>query len=188
MKQCSDYQEMLFLDVYGELDSAERRIWENHLKTCDHCRSEREKLARLLQTIKTALPSPTLSPEQTADHVRSIQKKLRENDNLPWWRKIGFGLPHQRLIPGLATACLLLIIVSWVGLNELKKLNLLTPSSQKVSVEEINHNDLDVVENLDFLKDMDDVKKLVTHLDETDLQSPSAQPEDNSNDGGDNNV
>jgi len=55
MKQCSDYQEMLLLDVYGELNPLERHAWENHLGACEHCRKEKEHLVRLLQTIKTAL-------------------------------------------------------------------------------------------------------------------------------------
>jgi hypothetical protein len=187
MKSCSGYQEMLFLDVYGELNPAERRAWENHLGSCEHCRKEKEQLVRLLQTIKTVLPTPTLSPDKIAEDVRSIQKKLREEANLPWWRKVGFFLP-QRLIPALTTACLLLIIVSWFGLKEFRKFDMLSPSSQTISEEQINRDDLDVVANLDFLKEMDDVEKLVKHLDETDSQSPSTQPEININDGGDNNV
>ena len=184
MKPCSDYQEMLLLDVYGELNPAERRVWENHLSTCEHCRKEKEQLLRLLQTIKTALPAPTLSPDKIAEHVRSIQWKLREEANLPWWRKVRFHLP-QRLIPALTTACLLLIIVSWFGLKEFRKFGILSTSPQTTSEEQINRNDLEVVKNLDFLKEMEDVEKLVKHLDETDSQSPSTQTENNINDGGD---
>ena len=47
MKPCSDYQEMLLLDVYGELNPAERRAWENHLSTCEHCRKEKEQLVAI---------------------------------------------------------------------------------------------------------------------------------------------
>lgn len=184
MKPCSDYQEMLLLDVYGELNPAECRVWENHLSTCEHCRKEKEQLLQLLQTIKTALPTPTLSPDKIAEHVRSIQEKLREEANLPWWRKVRFRLP-QRLIPAITTACLLLIIVSWFGLKEFRKFGLLPTAPQTTSEEQINRNDLEVVENLDFLKEMEDVEKLVKHLDETDSQSPSTQTENNINDGGD---
>jgi len=184
MKQCSDYQEMLLLDVYGELNPLERHAWANHLGTCEHCRKEKEHLVRLLQTIKTALPTPTLSPDKIAEHVRSIQGKLKEEANLPWWRKLGFRLP-QRLIPALTTACLLLIIVSWFGLKEFRKLDILSTSHQTISEEQINSKDLEVVENLDFLKEMGDVEKLVKHLDETDSQSPSTKTKNNSNDGGD---
>jgi predicted anti-sigma-YlaC factor YlaD len=184
MKPCSDYQAMLLLDVYGELNPAERRAWENHLSTCEHCRKEKEQLLQLLQTIKTALPAPTLSPDKIAEHVRSIQWKLREEANLPWWRKVRFHLPY-RLVPALTTACLLLIIASWFGVKEFRKVGLLPTSPQTTSEEQINRNDLEVVENLDFLKEMEDVKKLVKHLDETDSQSPSTQTENNINDGGD---
>ena len=184
MKPCSDYQEMLLLDVYGELNPAERRAWENHLSTCEHCRKEKEQLLRLLQTIKTALPTPTLSPDKIAAHVRSIQEKLREEANLPWWRKVRLRLP-QRLIPALTTACLLLIIMSWFGLKELRKFGLLPTSHQTTSEEQINRNDLDVVKNLEFLKEMEDVEKLVKHLDETGSQSPSTQTKNNIDDGGD---
>lgn len=184
MKTCSDYQEMLLLDVYGELNPLERYAWEKHLGACEHCRKEKEDLVRLLQTIRTALPTPTLSPDKIAEHVRSIHRKLREEADLPWWRKLGFRLP-QRLIPALTTACLLLIIVSWFGLKEFKKFDILSTSHQTISEEQINRNDLEVIENLDFLKEMGDVEKLVKHLDETGSQSSSTQKTNNINDGGD---
>jgi hypothetical protein len=184
MKPCSDYQEMLLLDVYGELNPEERRAWENHLNACEHCRKEKEQLVRLLQTIKTTLPAPTLSPDKIAGQVRAIQRKLRAEADLPWWKKLRFPLP-QRLIPALTTACLLLIIVSWFGLKEFKKFGMLSTSSQTTSEEQINRNDLEVVKNLEFLKEMGDVEKLVKHLDETDSQSPSTQTENNNNGGDD---
>ena len=187
MKTCSDYQEILFLDVYGELNLYERRVWENHLSICEHCRNEREQLVRLLQTIKTALPAPMLSQDNMAGYVREIQGKLRDEGNLPWWRKLRFGLP-QRLIPALTTACLLLIIVSWFGVKEFRKFGIFAKSSPTISEEQINRNDLEVVKNLDFLQEMEDVEKLVKHLDKTDFQSPSTQPKNNINDDGDNNV
>ena len=184
MKPCSDYQETLLLDVYGELKPAERRAWENHLGTCEHCRKEKEQLLRLLQTIKTALPTPTLSPDKIVEHVREIQGKLREEANLPWWRKMRFRLP-QPLIPALTTACVLLIIISWFGLKEFRKFGILSISPQTTSEEQINRNDLEVVENLDFLKEMGEVEKLVKHLDKADSPSSSTQPKNNSNYGGD---
>jgi len=187
MKPCSDCQETLLLDVYGELNPAEGRVWENHLSTCEHCRKEKEQLVRLLQTIKTALPTPTLSPDKIAEHARSIHRKLRVEAEGPWWRKMLFGLP-QPLIPGLATVCLLLIIVGWFGLKEFRKFELFSTSSQTTSEEQIDRNDFEVVKNLEFLQEMEDVEKLVKHLDETDSQSPSTQPENNINDGGENNV
>ena len=187
MKPCSDYQEMLLLDVYEELNPAERSAWENHLGTCEHCRKDREQLVRLLQTIKTALPTATLSPDKIADHVRSIQRKLREEADLPWWRKMYFPLP-QRLIPVLTTACVLLIIISWFGLKEFEKFGILSTSHQIISEEQINRNDLEVVKNLEFLKEMEDVEKLVKHLDKTDHQNPSTLPKNNINYGGDDNV
>jgi hypothetical protein len=185
MKPCSDYQETLLLDVYGELNPAERRAWENHLGTCEHCHKEKEQLLRLLKTIKTALPAPTLSPDKIAEHVRAIQRKLKEEANLPWWRKVRFRLP-QRLIPALTTACLLLIVISWFGLKEFKKFGILSTAPQTTSEEQINRNDLEVVENLDFLKEMGDIEKLVKHLDKTGSPSSSTQPKNNSNYGGDN--
>jgi hypothetical protein len=77
MKPCSDYQETLLLDVYGELNPAERRVWEKHLSACEHCRKEKEQLVRLLQTIKTALPTPMFSPDKIAEHARLIHRKLK---------------------------------------------------------------------------------------------------------------
>ena len=184
MESCSDYQEILWLDVYRELNSAERQAWDTHLSSCESCQKEKAQLLKLLETVKAAMPLPTLSPDKIAEHVRSIQWKLKEEANLPWWRKMRFRLP-QRLIPALTTACLLLIIMSWFGLKEFRKFGLLSTSSQTTSEEQINRNDLEVVKNLDFLKEMEDVEKLVKHLDKTNSQSPSTQPKNNINYGGD---
>ena len=89
----------------------------------------------------------------------------------------------QRLIPALTTACLLLIIMSWFGLKEFRKFGILSTSPQTTFEEQINRNDLEVVKNLEFLKEMEDVEKLVKHLDKTDSQSPSTQPKNNINYG-----
>lgn len=165
MKPCPDYQETLYLEVYGELDEAERPAWEKHLSTCGQCRKEREALLRLLETVKVTMPQPVLSRKQADELASAIIPKL---SNLPERerRKQLFGVPG-RLIPALATASFLLIVLSWISLKEFKMPALFPKASNLTLEEQVSPKDMDVIKNLELLKEMDDIEKLVQRLDKS---------------------
>ena len=54
MEACQDFKEKLILDAHGELDQTERFALEGHLRKCEVCSQERERLGYLLDQIKEA--------------------------------------------------------------------------------------------------------------------------------------
>ena len=92
MRSCPEYQETLWLDVYGELAADERPPWERHLALCDSCRLERQRLLQMLDITKKVMSSPTLSPEESSALKASISRALRRNVDQEWSRKPFFGI------------------------------------------------------------------------------------------------
>ena len=64
MKACIDRDEVLMLDVYGELSEEERAEWEQHLEQCAGCREERQKMLRFIDRIKREMPPPPFSSDK----------------------------------------------------------------------------------------------------------------------------
>ncbi|MCX8011896.1 MAG: hypothetical protein N3A64_01900, partial [Desulfobacterota bacterium] len=93
MEICIKYQEVLYLEVYGELNLADYPDWEVHLRSCEYCQKERENLRQLLQAVKqTIAPPPVLSFEQIMRQVQVIKEKLQEGKKLSWQEKWRRGL------------------------------------------------------------------------------------------------
>ncbi len=163
MKACPDHREILYMDVYGELDSAGRSRLQKHLAACEGCCRERDRLVRMLETVKDAMPRPELAEEKAEAMIRSITRQLREQVHGPWWVKWGLFKP-VRLVPTLVAACLLIVAVSWFSPGG--KYN--TTSKQTAStagLEEQYVEDLDVINNLELLEEMETIQKLVQVVD-----------------------
>ena len=172
MAPCAEYKESLLLDVYGELDPRELQAWEMHINGCEQCCEERKRVLRLIQTIKASMPAPVLSPPKAMALTASALRKLGKEQEEPWWRKLSAGMP-QRLIPAIATAAVLVILVSWVTFRELKKPAPSTMASNRTAQEQLIPKDLDVIDNLEMLKEMDELTKLVQLLDKSGSESTS---------------
>ncbi len=183
MEPCPDYKETLWLDVYDELDPNERPNWERHLEECEACREERKRLFRLIQTVKEAVPSPALSPEKAQAIASSIKRKINSEREDMWWRKRLFGTP-SRLIPALATSCLLIVALSWFSLKELKNPAGVQTISGLALEEQVISEDLDVIRNLELLQEMETLEKLVKFLDKKGVNNTSIQRESKINYGG----
>jgi predicted anti-sigma-YlaC factor YlaD len=183
MEPCPDYKETLWLDVYGELDPNERPNWERHLEECEACREERKQLLGMIQTVKEAVPSPALSPEKAQAIASSIKRKMSNEREDVWQRKRLFGTAN-RLIPALATICLLIVALSWFSLQELKKPPAVQMISDLALEEQIISEDLDVIRNLELLQEMETLEKLVKFLDKKGVNNTSIQRESKINYGG----
>ncbi|NIS61451.1 MAG: hypothetical protein GTO13_12350 [Proteobacteria bacterium] len=170
MKSCSDHQETLWLDVYGELDPNEHPAWKKHLETCEGCRQERAQLFRLLQTVKVNMPSPELSREKAEALVRSITRKLRCAREETWWQKWLWGRPN-RLIPALAAASILIVAFGWFSIKGFRSPFSMSSLSNLKSEKRILVKDLDIVKNLELLEEMDTLRKLVQVVDHGDVRS-----------------
>lgn len=174
MKTCPDHKETIWLDVYGELRPHERPAWEKHLETCEGCRREREELALWLQRVKANMPSPALSQEEADALASSIARKLKREQEERWWRKPLLGTPN-RLIPALATACVLIVVLGWLGMKGFRNPFSMRSISHLNSEKQVVAGDLDVVKNLELLEEMDTLQKLVQLVDHGNRPSPKQQ-------------
>ena len=168
MKACTDRQETLWLDAYGELDPTERPAWKRHLERCGGCRKERERMLLLLQRVKEAMPSPALSHDEAEGLSAVITRALNGEIRRPWWQKTVFGLPN-RFIPALAMACLLIIAFGWFTIKGFRHhSNLQTTPVLKAEEQMIIKKDLDVIANLELLEELDALQNLLRVVDQRD--------------------
>jgi anti-sigma factor RsiW len=165
MEPCQGYKEKLMLDVYGELNEKERFALERHLKNCEGCRRERERVSLFLERMKESMPAPEVSPAQSRELTNAIMRKLEEKSEKSWWKKWDLTAGY-RLIPALAAACLIIVALAWFSLKVLNE----SPSSQPILGKNgevsLITEDREVIENLEFLEEMDVLDKLVERVDD----------------------
>ncbi len=169
MKSCPDYQETLWLDVYGELAADARPAWEKHLESCNTCRLEKQRLLKLLDLTKELMPSAALSPEASRALQQSITRTIRKDAEKEWWRKRFFGIT-ARPIPALVAASLLLVVLGWFGLRQLQSPSSVRPGSDLGLKEEMIAKDMEIIENLELLEQMDVLEKVVHLVDDRDVK------------------
>ena len=160
MQACEHLKENLTLYVYGELDPAAGQKVENHLETCEGCRQEHERLSTILTRVKEASMSPQLSPLEARAMATEISRTLKAGTRRTWWRQYLEFMP-SRLIPSAAMAGALIITVAVVGYFNLNK----TPGIAPVSLNQneelmLSDKDLEILDNLELLKEMDAIQKL----------------------------
>lgn len=164
MKPCPDRHETILLAAYGELDSEQRQDWERHRTACPGCRTEYEALLLLLGRIKESMPVPELSEKKASSILWSVKRELKkEREKASGWK--GWLVRPNRLVPALATACVVLITFGWFGMNLIQ-----SPDTDRDSMGPIAENqtvlkDLEVIKNIEFLEDLDTLQELVTVLD-----------------------
>jgi hypothetical protein len=159
MQACEHLIENLTLYVYGELDPVTGREVANHLENCEGCRQEHERLSTILVKVKEASVSPQLSPLEARAMATDISRKLKAGRRT-WWRQYLNFMP-SRLIPAAAMAGALIITVAVVGYLNLNK----TPGIAPVSLNQneelmLSDKDLEILDNLELLKEMDAIQKL----------------------------
>lgn len=160
MQACRNQNEILMLDVLGELnDPRMRRGWEEHLNACGGCRRERTRMLNLLGQVKHAGMPPELPAEQAEAMARTVSWKLR-NERLKPFKEA----PRRfRLRPMLAAACAVLLVV--VAGYYFKERQSESAREMAMSAEVLPSQDLEVIKNLDLLKDMDTIEKLIHVVD-----------------------
>ena len=166
---CRNQGDTLMLDVLGELnDSRLRGQWEEHLNGCAGCRRERDRMLRLIGNVRRTGTPPELTPDQAQAMADAVGWRLR-NERL--------GRPEKesrrpRLIPALAAACAL-FVVGILGYRLADRL-FDREGSDEITAE-LNVQDLDVINHLDFLRNMDTIEKLI-HV--VDLPSNGLTPDE----------
>ena len=164
MKACPDRYDTILLAAYGELDPEQRRDWEEHRTACPGCRDEYQAVLSLLGRIKESMPVPELSEKTARSILWSVKQELgKEREKGSWWKQ--WLVRPGRLVPALATACLVLITFGWFGMNLIQ-----SPDTDQDSLGTIAENqavvkDLEVIKNIEFLEDLDTLQELETVLD-----------------------
>jgi hypothetical protein len=165
MMACKDYHESLILDVMGEPDPKNRNLLENHLDGCRACRTERTRLIRLLETMRNSANPPELSETEVDRFAQGISWRLKN-------QKIQAGLKQQpqttvvRRIPAMVALSLLLAFgaVLWYRAGD-RFFQSVQTDEQRAEMT-LPKQDLDVIRNLDMLKDMDTIQTLVRTIDQ----------------------
>jgi anti-sigma factor RsiW len=179
MMACKDYYESLMLDVMGEPDPETRNHWENHLDGCGACRSERKRLMTLLEEMRKRANPPELPETEVERFSQRISWTLTNE-------KIQAGLKQPprttvlRRIPAMAALSLLLAFgaVLWYRAGD----RFFQPGQTDEQRAEmaLPKQDLDVIKNLDMLKDMETIQTLVQTIDQpnnTSKDSPMFDPD-----------
>jgi len=173
MQVCEHLKENLTLYVYGELDPVTEREVENHLENCEGCRHEHERLSTILTRVREASVSPQLSPLEARAMAADISRTLKAGTRRNWWRQYLEFMP-SRLVPAAALAGALIITVAVIGYLNLNKTPGLAPVSLNQNEEiMLSDTDLEILDNLELLKEMESIQKLSRVVDpkgETDSQ------------------
>lgn len=160
MQACEHLIENLTLYVYGELDPATGTKVADHLQNCEGCRNEYRRLSSVLDKIREASVSPQLSPLQARSMAAEISRTLKAGTRRTWWHQYLTLLP-ARLAPTVAIAGALVLTVAVIGYLGLNR----TPDTVTVSQNQneelmLSDKDLEILDNLELLKEMDAIQKL----------------------------
>jgi hypothetical protein len=174
MSACQDQKSSIMLDVYGDLNAEARAHLQQHLESCEGCRKEKRHLLELIGKTKATLEPPELSAAEAKRMTNAITWKLNHARRLKWWSPI-FAYRPSRVIPALAAASILIVIASVIGYNTFTA-DHQYHSSASLQAEQLSPQDFEIIQNLDLLRDMEAIQKLVRAVDPS-LTNP---PADNS--------
>lgn len=172
MQACSNRMEILMMDVHGELDPGDRVDWEHHLETCQGCRRERDRMLNTIREMKEAMKVPELPPERAEALISALRREVGGASKGHWWRKTFFG-ERVGMIPALATACILFVILGFYGYRMLMVPTELQFVRDHSGVGQSMQQDFDVIANLELLRSMDAIEKLVTIVDDKKGRGPA---------------
>ncbi|ROQ93176.1 anti-sigma factor family protein [Desulfosoma caldarium] len=175
MNGCKDFEEMLILDLFDELPTGRRSRWSVHVAQCDICMAERRRLERVLQQVKAAgKPEPMAESDAARMKARvrwALNNAGRASPStkaLSLWRR--FGLRPAWALGLVLSAAVMVAGLSWKGLPRKTAEMNTAPAPTAVATQ-----DQEVVENLEFLKDLETIRKLVTVVDQPDQDPASTE-------------
>jgi len=171
MPDCTDPNEQVMLDVYGELDAGARSALEDHLRSCPDCRRKKESLTAMLGQVRQAMVPPPLSMQDSAAMVRNVQDRLAVF-RLPGGRRQLVKKKRPLWVPALATACVLVLVAIFVGYERSGTIE--QPVTQRIDIsQKLPENEQEIVKNLDLLKNFNTLEKLSQVVDDSAGRNPS---------------
>ncbi|MFZ0614120.1 MAG: hypothetical protein WAM73_17900 [Desulfobacterales bacterium] len=172
MPKCTDRDERVMLDVYGELDTGARAAWEDHLKDCADCRREKDELTKLLAQTRQVMEPPPLTMRDSAAVVRHVQCRLA-GGCLAGWRRGSGNRKRGLWIPAFATAAVLFLVVLFVGYERPGTVEQ-QPAAGRIDIsQKLPQNDEEIIKNMDLLKNFTTLEKLSQVVDDSTGRSPS---------------
>jgi hypothetical protein len=184
MTACSEHETLLWMDIHGEMDTVQRRVWENHLQNCAGCQEEKAITTDLMTRMKEAMTPPPLTDTAVLSAVERIGSHFEALKSY-FSKPSGHRSPIIRFVP-LAALCTLLL---FIALHHFKENSSDTSPSTNVSMiaplSDIQKDDEEVIENMDFLSDFDTIEEIVKVIDpEDDVTVPeNGTPENSQNEG-----
>lgn len=174
MKPCAKHREILFLDVYGDLDPEIRSAWEEHLKDCEACRREKERVQRLVAGVQGIMDAPKLSESQVDEAVYHVRKRIagirREK---AWYRCFGFRPWGFAAAAGALSVMLFMWATLDIGGPNVPfkmPITSLYDTQEHALVE-----NLEIIQHLDMLREMESLRKLVQIVDDVDRKVPDTE-------------
>ena len=171
MSACQDQKSSIMLDVYGELNAEARAHLQQHLEICEGCRNEKRHLQEVIGKTRATMEPPELSASEAKRMTNAITWKLNEDRRLKWWSPI-FAYRPSRLIPALAAAGILIAFAGIIGYNTFTADHQYN-STAGLQAEELSPQDLEIIQNLDLLRDMEAIQKLVQAVDPSSTNPPT---------------
>jgi hypothetical protein len=158
MAACPDRNDLLMLDVYKELDAAACSELDKHLKTCDDCSREKERLEAILGLVKEKAVSSPLTMMESATLVKGVQRKLASPRPGRRWQEF-FRAKPALWLPAAATVCLLVLLTTYVAYDRFDMSG--RPVVPKLDIsKQLPENDVEIIQNLDLLKNFNTLEKL----------------------------
>jgi hypothetical protein len=147
------------------LDSNRRNAWQDHLDGCPVCRTERDTLAKVLKTVKTAHIRPALNETDASVMRNRVIKALTDGASTrrDWWKSF-FSV--RSFAPALAAACVLVIALGLVTSKLLTGPEIEPAAHLSLLQEQLPADDIAIVTNLDLLYNLDNLNKLAKAIDQ----------------------
>ena len=169
MKACPEYQELLYMDLLGELSPKQEREWKTHLEECPVCRRERVKIGHLFKIARDSSPPPRLEPGEAAKMRARITEALYPDKSLSWFSF--FRRRWKTIIPATAAA-VCLFWISIVSLNTWWPRRHSPSSQKKVSASTQDRNNIEdpeLIKDMELLEQIDTLRMLVKVVDNKDI-------------------
>lgn len=153
MKECKKYRQWIWLALYDELPSDQKKVFEKHIKNCAECQldyEEAEKAVKLLdQKIQVEPTQIQLDTNRSELHQRLIfdtQSRFQKSWRAKLWQIVSLEFaPALRL----ATATALLIIGILIGNFVFRSTGSGFESSQK-QIAELNKANISNIESIQY--------------------------------------
>ena len=172
MKACHHHKETIMLDVYGELGTEARGRLKKHLATCEACRREHRHLENMIANLKTTMQPARLSSDEVARLAATVNARLQKERNKKWWHPNMAAYRPAHLVPALAAACLIIVVSAVWIYSSFSSINKFQPTAS-IQEEQLMVNDMQIIENLDLLKEMEAIQKLIKAVDKQPNDPPS---------------